>query len=266
MRKLYLVMLCAAVLFNTWTVNLLAQNGESKGQLFSVYEEVIKPSMVEKYEAAVKEFVAEISKHKLAVPFIRTSMRDDFHYYFVIPVENLADAENIDKAFGEVVKRVGDEQWQALEKKFDGTSAYHINFMARKMTDLSYAPENPRLKPEEISFLHWDFYYLQAGKVKEASAIAKEYVALMKGKNIPDGYDIYLGEMGTEMPLLVVVQWARNAAEFYGQTEKTNELLGEAGKKLGARALAITRKFQHINGKARPDLSYFPEKEMTAKE
>jgi hypothetical protein len=67
------------------------------------------------------------------------------------------------------------------------------------------------------------------------------------------------------MPVLAAVQWAKNATDFYTQIEKTEALLGEQGKALDAKALAITRRFEHINGRPRPDLSYMPAAETSAK-
>ena len=242
------------------TAYVAAQDGQSKGQLHLIHEDFVKPSKVAEYEAALKELLAQLTQQKAAVQF-NASMRDDFHYYFVMPVENFSAVDELNKTMEEFDKKIGEMKSEELNKNFAGTYTYHEVFMARLMTDLSYAPEQSRLKDDEAGFLHWDFYYIEPGKEKEAMGIAKEYKELYKSKNISDGYDLWMGDIGSEMPVLAVVQWGKNATDFYTQSEKNDALLGEAGQALGAKAMAITRKFEHINGRPRPDLSYMPAKE-----
>ena len=63
-----------------------------------------------------------------------------------------------------------------------------------------------------------------------------------------------------------MVQSAKNAADFESKNAKVNELLGEEAQELMQRTMAITRKFETKTGWMRPDLSYMPSEEMTAKE
>jgi hypothetical protein len=64
------------------------------------------------------------------------------------------------------------------------------------MKDLSYTPAQPRIKEEEVGFLHWDFFYIEPGKEKEVMALAKEYLELYKSKGISDGYNLWIGDIG----------------------------------------------------------------------
>lgn len=249
----------AAVVLTLCVDGVRAQDEESKGQLFVIGEDVVKPSMVDQYEAAVKELMAAMKTHELAVPYMQASMREDFHYYYLIPIESLGDIEKIDNAFGEVVQKIGQEKWKVLFAPFGEMLEYEKHVIAERADYLSYTPETPRIKPEERNFLHWTFYYIQYGKAEEATQIAKDYLKLFKSKNVPNGYHVYWGRTGIEMPALAVVQWAKDATDFYEQAKRSNELLGEEGKKLSKRAMAITRRIEHVSGWPRPDLSYMPE-------
>ncbi|NIR50433.1 hypothetical protein GWO43_18145 [candidate division KSB1 bacterium] len=263
MKRRWITLVTAAVFLTLCALGVQAQDEASRGQLFLVAEDVVKPAMANQYEAAVKEMMSAVATHKLAVPSIHVSMREDFHYYYLIPIESVAQMEKVDKAFGEFIDKIGKDKWKTLHEPFSGMLEYEKHFMAQRSGELSYTPETPRLKEEEAKFLHWTFYHVQYGKGEEAHQIAKEYASLFKSKNIPNGYDVYWGGIGTEMPLIAVVEWAKDAADYYTQNKKTQELLGDEGKKLAERALGITRKIEHVNGWARPDLSYIPEAEGT---
>jgi len=138
--------------------------------------------------------------------------------------------------------------------------------MISLLPDLSYDPQNTGLMEEGLAFRRFDYYYIKPGNEEQAKAIAKEWQDLFASKKIESGYRLYTGGMGTEAPLYIVVQWAASPADFEAQETKVNELLGEEGKALNQKTMAITRKFETKTGWMRPDLSYTPTKEMTAKE
>ncbi|MGK7371716.1 MAG: hypothetical protein ACNS64_16000, partial [Candidatus Halalkalibacterium sp. M3_1C_030] len=86
--------------------------------------------------------------------------------------------------------------------------------------------------------------------------IAKEWIDLNKSKDIKQGYRLYMGDMGTDMPLVIVAHSAKSASDFYSNREKNMMMLGEAGKKLMGKTMSIAWKFESREGAMRPDLSY----------
>jgi hypothetical protein len=124
--------------------------------------------------------------------------------------------------------------------------------------DLSYVPANPRLKPEEQKYVRLQFYYLVPGKEMEAEAIARDYVALFKQKNVTESFSIYISILGDDLPLLVAAIPAKSPADYAAADERTNSITGAEGRALGQRALAITRRIETREAILRPDLSYPP--------
>ena len=61
--------------------------------------------------------------------------------------------------------------------------------------------------------------------------------------------------------MIMVVQWAKSADEFYAQQAENREALGDAAD-LSKRTMALTRKFESYDGWIRPDLSYLPDAAM----
>ncbi|MFQ6113666.1 MAG: hypothetical protein ACE5NG_06195 [bacterium] len=267
MRSKLLIVLMVGLVLNLGAFNILAQEEKPKSQLFIIHEDVVKPSMVSEYEAATKEFVAKLAEHQMTgSSYYYTAFVDnDFHYYYVTPVENLAAIDNMEKDWNEFVKKVGEENWTAMLQKFAAPLESHKVWMTRLMPELSYVPENPRLKSEEMPFYHWDFYYAKSGMAKTGEDIAKEWKAVYESNNIADGFNVYRGDIGADLNLFIVAQRGNNPADYYSQQAKIMEMLGEPGKELAARTMEGVRKFESKTGWLRPDLSYWPKEEVTAK-
>lgn len=252
------VFLMVGLMVSLCTLTILAQAEEQKAQLFFVEEVVVKPSMLSVYEAAIKEMVAYSSNHKYQYPWYAYST-NDFHYYYVFPMENLSEIENIFKAWGEISKIVPEEQLQTMMKNYQGTYEYYKYGVFRQRPDLSYTPESPRLKPEEANFMYWGFCYLLPGKEKEFEENSKKWVDLYKSKNISNGWNTFIGDIGTDMPFYFWTASGKSAADFWSQGEKETKILGEEEvMKLEQKDMALYRKYESKTGRPRPDLSYIP--------
>jgi len=244
----FVVILCATT--------TLAQVEEQKATLFLFWDVLVNPSKVVEFEAATKEEVTLYSKHKFPYPWSSAST-DDFHYYFLIPVDKFADIDNIYKALDETQKKMGAE-YQALMKRFSGTYEYIHMYMWYLNHELSYTPENPRLKVEEVKTIYYTYLYFKPGMEKEAEEIAKKWKALYKSKNISDLYYLYVGDIGTDMPVYCVVGGGKSSADFFSQAEKNDKLLGEEAMALWEKTLKLCRKIEQKTGRPRPDLSLIP--------
>jgi len=257
MRSKISIFLMAGLVVSLCALTALAQAEEQKAQAYYVLEVVIKPSMVAEYEAAVKELVSLNSQYKATYPWSGFSA-DDFHYYFSIPVENLADIDKMFKEDSELEKKMGEEKSREIGKRFAGTYEYVRPFMLYHNPDLSYTPESPRLQSEEANYRLWVWYYIQPAKEKEFQEVLKKFVALAKSKNVADGYNIYAGGIGMDIPAYLVGFSAKSAGDFWPHYEKTWELLGEEGKVLLQKLFALTREREIKTGWYRPGLSYIP--------
>ena len=257
MRGKASVILMVGLAVSLCTFTALAQGEEQKAQAFYILEVAVKPSMISEYEAVVKELVSLNSQYKATYPWNGFSA-DDFHYYFGIPVEDLADIDNMYKEDSELEKKIGEEKSKEIEKGFAGTYEYVRTFMLYHSPDLSYAPESPRLQSEEANYRLWIWYYIQPDKEKEFQEVLKKFVPMAKSKSITDGYNIYVGGMGLDIPVYLVEFRAKSPADFETNNEKAWKLLGEEGKALLQKLFALTREREIKAGWFRPDLSYMP--------
>ena len=254
MRSKISVFLVVSLVVSICALTILAQEKEQQAKAFYVREVAVRPSGLMNFIAGVKELVAQETEHKFPFP-IYAYGTEDFMFYFLAPLGE-GTIEDFWKAWGEFQVKIGQEQGQKIQKLMEGTTEYHNDGFVVLRPDLSYTPENPRLKPEEANFRNWIFYYIEPGKEKETEEVAKKLVALYKSKNIPDGWDTYEVIMGKEAPLYVIVDRAKNAADYY--STDYSKLLGEEAKALSVKSLPLLRKLETKQGWFRPDLSYIP--------
>lgn len=246
----FVVSLCASTTF--------AQGEEQKAKSYVVMEFVIKPGKIADFEASWKEGIDECKRHHYYLPIYTYSM-DDFHFYAFYPVPLYSGIDDFFHAYAEFVKKIGMEKLQKIHEREYASIYYYRMFLIRYKADLSYAPESPRLKQEEANFMYWPFCYVQPGKESEFEKICKEWVDLDKSVNRPNGWDTYVGDIGTDMPFYFWTARARSAADFWSQDEKYVKKVGEEKlMKLWSKTMALLRKFEYKTGWFRPDLSYIP--------
>jgi hypothetical protein len=225
-------------------------------QYFVLHQELAKPSKVREYEAAAKEFVALVKKHKALMPHFSFDafVSPDFTYAYVAPLKSMADMDAINAEFGALAQAAG-AGFLELNKRSGEATEYIRESVVAPAPELSYVPATPRLRPEEMPYRHFDLYYLRPGTEPEADALAAEFLKLCKAKGVADGYTLLKVVMGPEMPLYVVSVGARDAADFQAQNARLRAALGPEGDALFARAFALTRRFETREGVFRPDLS-----------
>lgn len=237
-----------------------SQAEEQKSELLLIEEEIVKPPKIVDLEAALKEMVAYSAQYKYPYPWY-TYSNDNYVYYYVMPIKDLADINNIMKTWAELAEKVGKESWQATMKKYQGAYEYLKLGVVRTRPDLSYVPENPRLKPDEGVYIRWGLCYVKPAKVGEFEEIMKEWVELFKKKNLADGFNTFMGDLGTDNPYYFWAEYGKSPVDFFSQNEKNMAIFGDEAMQLWMKTLGLLRKFENVGGMFRPELSYIPEKE-----
>ncbi len=128
--------------------------------------------------------------------------------------------------------------------------------VAMHLTALGYTPAAPRLKDAEMPYFVDYYYYVMPGKEEEFKGLAKQFADLYRSKGITNGWDLYQFVMGGDLPCFVVGHAAKDAADFAAWDAKDTAAMGEEGKALFGKVLAICRKIVTRPGTARPDLSH----------
>jgi hypothetical protein len=258
MRKQLALGLAATLCAMSAGVHAGEESEAEKPQMFSIYKEIVKPGMTEQYEAAIKHMISEFQAYQIDPEKIhwQAVSGPEIGYVYVAPIENFAAIDQMHVNWMEVLETIGEEKFEEMTASATEAIERVDVFQVVQRVDLSYAPENPRLKPEEIEYIHYGFFYVIPGKQKDIEALAKEFAELYKSKGIDTGWSIYESVTGSDLPVIVVAQGAKSAADFYSNRERLRELLGEDAKKIGMKVGATVRRMEDKEGIPRPDLSY----------
>lgn len=256
MKSRVSIILVVGFVASLFSLTSLAQAGEEKPQLFVVWEDIVHPSKSMGYEAGLKAWVDFNTKYKYPRP-VTVYRTNDYRYYILIPIEKLADIDDFEKYFTELGEEAGKEVAE-IGKLMAGTYESGTFGVVALRTDLSYAPENPRVKLEDINFVWWNYYYIKSGKEKEAEAIAKEWQALWKSKGITDYFNVYQPMLWSDLPVMVAAGGAISAADYYSHMEKNVEKMGDEYLALTKKTMDACRRFEQRTGFILRDLSYIP--------
>ena len=252
-----LIFLLTGVVFFLVSALSIAQD-EPKDMLYLIHKDVVIPNMVPQYEETMALLMEQIKMHNFGGEIRFASSTDDNEYFYLTPLKSYADLDKGEGYWSDLIEKAGEETMSAIFKGFDGCYDHHNNFVVKWSANLSYIPENPRLKQEEIGFIHWDYIQIQEGKEEEAMKLNKQYKELWAKHNISDGYNTWIADIGHNLGMMVFTQGAKDAADFYNSREETNEKLGEELAALDAKFLPLMKDFYHKNGKPRPEYSHKP--------
>ena len=258
MRRRIFIFFMVGIMVALCALTTYAQAEKPPVQFYFVEDNVVKPSKMNQFEAAVKEFLAMIEEYHFPYSFY-TYMTDDFHYYFVYPIEGFSDLEKAYQIWSEILAKFGEDKWQAINKRMGKTIEYFKHGTFIQQPALSYTPQGHQLSLEKVPYTYWGFAYGKPGLEKELEANLKEWVALYESRKIPVGFTTFVGGIGTDMPFYFWTMRAKNAAEYWRLDEKIVEELGpEKVMALWNKTLALLRKYEYKTGLFRPDLSYLP--------
>ncbi|MGD8427754.1 MAG: hypothetical protein PVH63_08975 [Balneolaceae bacterium] len=257
-RKLFsgVVLVCMGFMI---AMNVKAQEQMSQVQLFAIHQDIVIPSKAAEYEKASRNLAQLFASNKMSTMSYTAANSEDFTYIYIMPVGDYAGLDKMEAGFNDLKMKIGDQLFMNAMDMFEGTYSSSSAYLIKYNPDLSYNPSYGSKTSDGLNFRHWDFYYVNPGMEQQAMEIAKEWKDLFQKHNIPEGYRIYVGDIGTEMPLIIVAQPARNAAEYYNNNQKNMETFGEEGQQLMKKTMFATRKMERKNGAIRPDLSYLPE-------
>lgn len=163
------------------------------------------------------------------------------------------------------IDAAGRDKFMAIQGKASAATDHGESFVLMLREDLSYLPETTALTAER-PYRIYHYWYALPGKEQQVEAVVKEYVQLYKSKGLTSGWRIYQTIMGPDIPMYVVVETAKDPAEYYANEMKVRSALAEAGQKLDEKAMQYARRAEIWDGWIRPDLSFPPATRTTSRD
>lgn len=234
----------------------VAAQAPAQPRVWFLHQELARPPALAQYEATTREFMAAVARHKALMPHFNIAAAfegEDFLFTYAIPIQSFADVDALTSEFGALAQAEG-PAFAGLLVRSGATIDNTRESVMIEPLDLGYRPAMPRLKPEEVEYLHSDLYYVQPGREAEADLLARDFAALFKSKGVRDGYRLFKVWLGNDASLYLVQVGARDAADFAVADAESRKLLGKEGEALFARANALCRRVEHRNDRFRGDL------------
>lgn len=246
------------LIFSFFAVQVLAQD-EGKSELFIMHQDVVKIDKIAEYEGYVKELFDLWKKHGMEVTVKHASKTSDNKYNFLTPLKSYADLDKHNTYWENFSKKVDKDRIESLMKKMDATYSSHKNVIIRKSHDLSYWPEDDRMKGETTKYLHFAHFQFKLGHMDKANKLMKEYKDLMIKKKNRDGYTVWVSDIGGDMGQVVVVRWAKDPIDFHTASKSRNDSVADEIKTLRNNFGKVLTSYSSNTGKPMPEFVYMPE-------
>ncbi len=239
---------------------LLGMSGSAvaqDSQMMFVYQETVKPSMVQEYEAGTKEFIKAMAGSQLdpAAFQFQTIMTSEFDYFYVMQVDGFAGIDKMYANYQMMMESMGPEHAKKMQNLSSQAVTHGASFAIMLRPDLSYDVASTEISGDMPFRKYW-WWHVIPGKEMELEAVAKEYAAMYTKHNVQNGFRIYQVMMGGDLPLYLVVASAKDEAEFVTRNKMLEESMGYEAQQLQMKALKVARKIVIQEGWVRPDLSY----------
>jgi hypothetical protein len=231
-----------------------------KDALYLVHSDVIAANKVLQYEKAVNEMLEQFKAHNFGGEIRFASSSDDNEYYYLTPLSSYADLDATEKNWTELYEKAGEETMAKIDKQFEDCYEHHNNYVVKWSSELSYRAENPRLNPEDVNFIHWDYFWIEEGKEMQAMEISKKYKELYAKNNITESYNVWMADIGHDIGMMVVTRNAKDHADYYDQRGTIMDLMKDELNDLRKEFYPLLKDFDHKNGKPRPEWIYSPTK------
>ena len=172
-------------------------------------------------------------------------------YRYSTPLEGI---EELDNRLG-WFQRQGGGPSDSVRRLFEAID-HRDRSILRTRPELNYEPDNPRVPRAEADYIHRIRLHIKPGTGREVAERLEQLSALRRRHNIRDARIVWskvTGSAGFEL-----TSFARDAADYYAQSQKNGEMMGDDFQTLVSQIMALCRRVERENVTIRRDLWYQP--------
>lgn len=230
---------------------------ENKNKMYNVHIDNVRFDKMMDYEKVAKEFKDNCVKHNVQDANWTTISTEDGRYIYVTEIENMADLDK--NQMGDLYEKMGEE---AADKLFDGMNQCydsHSSHISHYLDSLSYHPENAEITEDDTHLEYHFLYYTprNADALYEAMKAVKDVFA---SNNISNGYSVYHSGFGSDENYFLVAIKGKNGMQLEEFGEANRKAYGKEGQAKLFDAIKLTMRYDKVEARIRPDLSYQPTK------
>jgi len=225
--------------------------------MYLIRQEFVKPAGMSAYETETRRWLADLGETRVAhdVQWV-TVYGPELGYSYVVPIEGLGGIDRIRSTIN-TSRSDASARWSAAAEG-EPTPIDHIEtFVVELRPDLSYLPRTVELDLT-LPFRKYHWYHTVPGLESQFEDIATRLVALYEEYGIVHGYRFYELLLGTDLPVFLMVERARDEADYAARTARIRDTVGDEADALFGQMLQFTRRVDVMEGTTRGDLSHPP--------
>jgi hypothetical protein len=237
------------------SLSFLYGQQESKPTRLLIMQDVVYPYKADAYEKAQKEMNEFITKNYPSVSWTCLQY-DNYTYDYIVDLGDYGKIDEMNKMWEEKSKTVNQDEFKKYADAFIGTISATNQFVVTQNKKGSYKAKEPFIKQSDANFYHWDYFEFIPGKEDEALKSASDEEALCEKLNLKGSFDLWHISMGQNTNAYIYLSWDKNRIDFFTNMEADNKVAGkDSGRFKDKKFMSYVQKFEHWNGKIRPELS-----------
>ena len=243
------------LLLTVFTVNFSNSQEEAQPTMFVVHTDNVKFEMMPKYEELALKLKKSCEENKIEGMSWTTISVEDGRYVYVSPIKNMAELDT--NPMEDLAKKIGKEEMGKMFGEMDECYDSHSNEIIHFIPELSYMPEGYDTKDKNEREYHFLYYAPKNAKaMNEGMAKIKE---MFENKGVKNGYEVYHSGFGSEESYYMVAVAGESELAIAQDGEDDDELLGDESQATFWEVIKLATKYNEVEAKIRPDLSYYPE-------
>ena len=251
--KTRLFLLALALL--TCTVNY----AQDQPTMFSVHTDNVRFDKMMQYEEVAKEMKDNCVKHNVQGSSWTAISVEDGRYVYVTPIANMADLDD-NSFFSNLSEKMGKDATAAMFEKMNECYDSHSNAIVHYNTSLSYQPESAG-SDEGKNYREYHFLYYPPRNSKAMKEAMQGVKKLFEDKGIKNAYSVYHSGFGSDEGYYMVSISGKDGLEIAQNGKANDEAFGQDGKAVFFKVIQLTSRYDQVEGRVRPDLSYSPKTE-----
>lgn len=230
---------------------------ENKNKMFNIHIDNVRFDKMMDYEKVAKELKDNMVKHSIQDASWTTISTEDGRYIYVSEIESMADLDK--NPMSGLFDKMGDE---AAGKMFDTMNECydsHGNHISYYIDSLSYHPESEE-SSEDKNYLEYHFLYYPPRNSDAIGKAMKAVKDLFVSKNIKNGYSVYHSGFGSDESYFIITVRGKDGLEIEKNGKINDEAFGDESQETFFNVIKLTSKYDQVDARIRPELSYYPTK------